>query len=290
MRLELDGCLEPARDVIQHAVRIELGAEAPDADDASAVAVRVACAAEGIDAGVVLEVRTGGPRRYRYALDWHAQPLDARPRLIGLAVAEAVDASQIELTAVPEPGAPARNALVAAPVAARAAPDWTMALVADQRTFSPREGVDLLGVGVELARRLSPHLGLAADLLVEGATRLSASGAVAVRSVSSAPRLVVRIGGRRHAEVGFGARVGVVVMQGEALANSQLAGERRLRVWLGPAASVGVGADLTPSFTVSARFELGVVAAGATARDLGEPVARIDGAWTSFGLAATIAL
>lgn len=35
------------------------------------------------------DVRPAGSlRRYRYALDWHRQPVDARSRLVGLAVAE----------------------------------------------------------------------------------------------------------------------------------------------------------------------------------------------------------
>lgn len=79
-------------------------------------------------------------------------------------------------------------------------------------------------------------------------------------------------------------------MRGEALPGSQLAGATQLRPWLGPVADVAVGFDLTPGLSLRAGFELGAVAAGATARDLGEPVAALGGAWTSFGLAAAVAL
>jgi len=292
VRLELGGCLEGERAAIQHAVRVEVEGDAPASDDASAVAVGVDCAADGLDAGVVLEVRQpGSPRRYRYALDWRAQPLDARPRLIGLAVAEAIAASRIELTAVPEPAPPASGrGAIAAPGTSRVASEWTVALAGDLRAFWARGGVALLGVGVMPARRLSLHLHLAADVVVEGATVLTGSGAVAVLSVSSAPRIVYRAGGRLHGEVGIGARVGIVRLHGEAPPRSEVVGDSLVRAWLGPVAIVGVGADLTPAVAVSACLELGVIAAGATARDLGEPAASLGGAWTSLGLAATIAL
>jgi hypothetical protein len=53
---------------------------------------------------------------------------------------------------------------------------------------------------------------------------------------------------------------------------------------------LAVGLDLTPRVSLRAGIELGVVASGATARDLGEPVAAIAGAWTSLGLATVIEL
>jgi hypothetical protein len=252
------------------------------------VSVRVECAADGLDAGVVLEVRPpGSPRRYRYALDWRTQPPDARPRLIGLAVAEAVDASRIELTAVPEPPPPGRSIEGAPPAVAS---DWSIALAGVRRAFSGRTGVDLLGVGLGTVRRLSAHLALSADLAAESATVLATSGTVAVLSVSSAPRIAVRTAGRLHGELGIGARIGVVRMRGEALPGSQFTGASQLRPWLGPVVDIALGFEVTPRASLRAGLELGVVATGATARDLGEPVAAITGAWTSLGLAAVIEL
>jgi hypothetical protein len=288
VELELAACLEDSRDAIERAVRVELG-DAPAEAEPRAVSVRVECAADGLDAGVVLEVRPpGSPRRYRYALDWRAQPPDARPRLIGLAVTEAVDASRIELTAVPEPARPGRPIEAASPAAGR--PDWQVALAGVRRSFSGHVGVDLLGVGVAPVRRLSAHLAVAADLAAEGATALTGSGTVGVLSVSSAPRLVLRTAGRLRGELGVGARIGVVRMRGEALPGGPLTGGSLVRLWLGPAADLAVGLDVAPRVSLRAEVELGVVATGATARDLGKPVAAISGAWTSFGLAAVIEL
>jgi hypothetical protein len=85
-------------------------------------------------------------------------------------------------------------------------------------------------------------------------------------------------------------RPAIVRMRGEALSGSLLVGDSVVRAWFGPAAMAAVGVDLSPGFEVSARLELGVVAAGATARDLGDLVATLDGVWTAFGLAAAIAL
>jgi hypothetical protein len=126
--------------------------------------------------------------------------------------------------------------------------------------------------------------------VVEATTALTPSGAVAVRSLSSAPRVVYRAGGRLHAELGVGARIGIVSMRGEALPGARLVGAHLVRPWFGPAASVAIGAQLAPGLALTAGFELGVVASGATARDLGEPVAALAGTWSSFGLAAAIAL
>jgi hypothetical protein len=166
-------------------VRVELG-DAPAEGDARAVTVRIECAADGLDAGVVLEVRPpDSPRRYRYALDWRAQPPDARPRLIGLAVAEAVDASRIELTAVPEPSPPGR------PIEARpsAIPsDWSVALVGARRAFSGRNGVDLLGVGLVTVRRLSQRPSSSIP------TRLRSSRSAVVGRVAVQPEMLRRIG------------------------------------------------------------------------------------------------
>lgn len=285
IRLELDACLDTARDDIVHAVRVEIGGD--DAGDP--VAVRITCAAEGLDAGVVLDVRPpDSPRRYRYALDWRAQPIDARPRLIGLAVAEAVDASRIELVAVPEP-APA--VVVAPPLIVPRAPSaWSVAIALERRAFSPHAGAAMLGVSIAPARRLTAHLQLAAPLTGEGATVLSDSGALVVRSASIAPRLVYRVGGRVHGELGAGARLGVVRIAGEAVPRSQLVGHRLVRAWGGPTATLAIGAALSDALTVSLGAELGVVAAGATARDLGEPAVLLDGAWAAFSLGATLAL
>jgi hypothetical protein len=290
VQLQLGACLEPEREAILRAVRVELGDDPADDDDASAIAVRVECAADGPDTGVILEVRRpSGARRYHYALDWRAQPPDARPRLVGLAVAEAVDASQIELIAVPEP----QPALARSPPvlpASREIAEWTVALVGQERMFSANGGLDLTGIGLTPARRLSSHLSVAADVVVEGATLLTQSGTIGARSVSSAPRIVYRTGGRLYGELGLGARVGAVRMRGESLSGSPLVGASQLRLWLGPAASAGVGVELSTRLTLSAHVELGFVAAGATARDLGAPVAVVGGAWTSLGLAAAIAL
>jgi hypothetical protein len=101
---------------------------------------------------------------------------------------------------------------------------------------------------------------------------------------------VARTAGRVRGELGIGARVGVVRMHGEALPGGLLTGGSLVRLWLGPAVDLAVGLDLTPRVALRAGVELGIVASGATARDLGQPVAAISGAWTSLGVAAVIEL
>jgi hypothetical protein len=45
-----------------------------------------------------------------------------------------------------------------------------------------------------------------------------------------------------------------------------------------------------PRLSLRASAELGIVATGTTARDLGEPVAAIAGAWTSLAVGAVLEL
>jgi hypothetical protein len=242
---------------------------------------------------VVLDVRPpDSVRHYRYALDFRSQPRNARTRLIGLAVAEAVDASRIELTAVPEPRPAPAPAPIAAPVAVPPASGWTVSVVVNQRSFHTRGGADLLGGGVAPSRRLSTHVHLAADVVAEAATAFSPSGVVTVRSLSSAARVTYRTGGHAYGELGIGARLGVARLRGTPVQLSPVAaaGTTITRVWLGPAATAALAVDLTPRIAVAATLELGLAITDATARDLGEPVAALAGAWASLGFAAVIAL
>jgi hypothetical protein len=282
VHLELGACLDGEREPLERAVRLELG---KPADDATTVDVAVDCAVGGVDAGLVIEVRSPRTaRRYRYALDWHAQPIDARPRLAGLAVVEAVDASQIELTAIAEP------APVAPPALRVEASPWAVAVGPTRRAFAGGAGVALVGGGVGASRAVSSHVRVAIDLVVEGDTVVVASGAIAVQSMSSSPRLVYRVGDRVHAELGVGARVGAVMMRGEPLAGGALEGRTFARPWAGPAASLGAGISLTRALALDATVELGT-AMGATARDLsGQPAAMADGRWTAFGMALNVSL
>ena len=298
VQLELAACLDAERDAIQRAVRVELGDDAPGADPANAARVRIECAATGLETGVILDVRPpDSPRHYRYALDWHAQPRDARPRLVGLAVAEAVDASGIELTAVPAPAPPPPpRSVPAPPEPAVVASPWTLTALGSRRSFMAHAGVALVGGGLMPSRRLSSHLRVAFDLVAEGGTVLVSSGTINALSLSSAPHLIYRVerrgplGADAHAELGIGARIGVVSLRGQTLGSGELVADRVVRAWFGPAATAAIGLALTPRVALDACLELGIVASGATARDLGQPAVVVDGTWTSLGIAAVISL
>ena len=285
VRLELADCLVGARAAIEHAIEVELGPDAL-APAATAVTVGIDCVPSGL---VVLEIRPhGAARRYRYALDWRSQPDDARPRLLGLAVAEALAASRIELVPIAEPAVPALAAV--APVVPARPARWALAVLGQRRAFTARAGVDLVGAGLRLEHQLTARLYLAADAVVEGTTALTTSGAVSVASVSSAPIVLIRTGSRVVGELGLGVRAGIARLRGEALPGGLFVGVRAIRPWVGPVTALALGVRLTPKVTVSARGELGWVVTGATARDLGMPVAVIDRGWTAFQIAAAIAL
>jgi hypothetical protein len=255
---------------------------------------------DNLDAGVVIDVRPpDSARHYRYALDWSAQPANARPRLLGLAVAEAVDASRIELTALPEPrldvdhlGHPPDRGHAGSQIGSpRVASAWDLAIVAAQRSFAAGEGVRLLGLGVTPRRWLSSHVRLDLDLTAEADTVPVTSGTIEVLSISAAPRLAYRVGARLHADLGVGARAGAVRMRARVSHDSALGAGSLVRLWAGPAATASLGFALTQSVAVDVHFEAGKVAAGgATARNFNTVAATLDGVWTSFGVAAIIAL
>ena len=288
--LILAACLDDVSDAFEQAARVELGDRTLGADQ---VAVRVDCAKDGIDTGVVIEVRpTGSARRYRYALDWRAQPVDLRPRLVGLAIAEAVDASQIELTAVAEPAPAVERVAVAVPAPIERLSGWKIGLVGSWRSFGDRAGVTMSGGGLVVSRAMLPRLRVAIDAIAETQTLLVESGAIDVLSVSSSPRAIYRIGGDFYAELGIGARIGVVRMHGETLtsASETLAGHGIVRTWIGPVATIGAGMALGPRLAIEAGVEVGVAAVGSTANELGEPAAVVDGRWLAIGVTTNIAL
>lgn len=290
VRIDLGACFDDDRDAMQRTLGGELGDDAPG-DDPSTVDVLVDCMAGGRDTGVIVEVHWPGRlRSYVYALDWHVQPVSARPRLIVLAIAAALDASWIGLAAIPPPGDRDRDRDRDRSAAAVRTPTWALALIGSQRSFVTNAGITLGGGGVMPSRRLSPHVLVAMDLIAEGANVALPSGAVDVFSVSSSPRVAIRVGDRLHAAFGFGARLGMVRMRGSALVQYDLAPDQPFRFWLGPTATTALGFDLTPGVSLDAGFELGVVEYGATIHDMGVPAAVVGGSWTSFGLSAAIAL
>jgi hypothetical protein len=293
VRLELSTCLPLDAEAVRRAVYVELGTLAAD-EDASATAVSVDCTATG----VLLSIQpAGSERRYRYALDWSTQATEARPRLLALAIAEAVDASRLELTALPAvesaAPAPATKAPSAAPAAppAHPGPRYGFALEGGVRDFAADHGASLRGGGLALSTRRTPHLGAAADLLVEGGSTVTTSGVIEATTLSTSLRGTAEVSsGDWFGEVGAGARVGVVRLRGQTLTAGPIAAGATTRVWLGPAATVTFGVRLASSLRVALGAEVGFAALGATARDLGDPALSLSSTWTSLWLAASIDL
>jgi len=281
-RIELADCLQANREIFEQAARVEIGERSTIADE---VLVTVTCAEGGIDAGVVIEVRPpGSTRRYAYALDWRRQPVDMRPRLVGLAVAEAIDASQIELTALPSP--------VSHTLPIERVERWSLGLSGFRRTFSHEAGLATLGAGATLTHLIQPSLRLAIDVLGEGDTAVTSAGAIDVLTVSTAPRVLYRVGDRRFAEGGLGARLGLIHMRGEVSPemDAQWSGRAALRTWFGPMATAGLGARISDRLAIEATVEVGISVVGSTARVLGVPAASVDGTWLSIAVATTVAL
>jgi hypothetical protein len=287
VRLLLSTCLPLDAEAVRRAVRVELATLAAD-DDTTATSVSVDCTATG----VLLTIQApGAERRYRYALDWSTQDPEARPRLLALAVAEAVDASRIELTALPALESAAAPAATAAASVPPPHPGYAFALEGGVRNFSADHGASLRGAGVALSTRRTPYLGASVDLLLEGGSAVTTSGVIEATTLSTSVRGTAQVSsGDWFGEVGAGARVGIVRLRGETLTSGPFSAGATTRVWLGPAAEVAFGVRLASSLRVSLGAEVGFAALGATARDLGDPALALASAWTSLWLAASIDL
>src|SRR5262249_55899680 len=137
---------------------------------------------------------------------------------------------------------------------------------------------------------LGPHAQLREDLAFEHAGLFVSSGEIDVESVSTAPHIALRFGGRVYASAGVGVRLGLVRMNGTTFMASQLRRDRLLRGWAGPVTHSVAGIALTSRISVEAEVEVGTAMLGVTGRDLEKPAAVMNGTWMSLGVAAAVAL
>ncbi|UJR83086.1 hypothetical protein [Sandaracinus amylolyticus] len=297
-----DSCAELDADVVRHVLEVELGgdAELASPDEASS---RVAVRCEGTRALIEIDERLTH-KELRRALELGASR-EASTRMVGLAIAELLAASWLELgtrhEAVAETvGEPARESALRivrerwtltmpqpdAPSATRAGPLAIRALASARLSGGEPQHV-AFGGGLALSLELLAPLALAIDLRADHARdHVYDVGAVAITSATLGAILAVRLslGDENLLELGGGARGGAGWLEGRADASATSA------TIVGPIFTLLGAASLATRITraayVHVGVELGWVVAGiyGTLAPVGETIARIGGTHVAITL------
>lgn len=301
LRLELDSCPGIDRATVDRVVTMELeAAPADERQEGALTTARAQC--EGGRAQLTIEDPVTGKSMTR-ALDLADQPRGLRSRLLGLAIAELVLASWIELRLSPGPppswpeaAAPPearrtaafiaeRRLLVASP--ARTPVAWELVAGPAVRRFS--SGLFTWGLAAGVRHWLDRHPLAGVGLELDGSYGEASVPALASASalgVSAAPCLLMRGAfGPVTAGAGAGWRVGLAHLSAE-LTSTLRSGRSAWRAWTGPFLEADLSVPLSRALFLRAGVESGYVLVPARGRVDSASVLELDGAW----LGGTIAL
>ncbi len=299
--LQLDACLDVAREDVRHFVGLELGAvadfadaEAPSTANHTRVAVRCQ--------GGLIELRVDDPitgKSLQRTIDLQEAPR-ARARLLALAVVELVSASWTELVSNPEPEVPPAGPH-ASPEARRAVADLIrnqaqktaftrLRLVAfggGQAFFS---GPGLLGgAGLRLGKDHPLHLGWVADVQIMHGSAAASLGVVSVDTLSFGGALVFhQTWSRLGLHVGAGLRGGAVRLAGMPRDAQIAAGQSGWAAWGGPMAQLSLGVVATRRLCFELGLESGYVLSSVGGLVAGVREVSVGGAWLAFQLGVGI--
>jgi hypothetical protein len=269
VRLDV-ACAEADADELRRIARVELrallvdGTAGPDLTH-----VRVVCK-DGLAALTVDDPLTGKSLRRVVVLAGAAPAV--RPRLLGLAVAELVAASWIELALNPAPALPPAEPPPSPAAKAAGGSVARMRLGGGAGTWSPwslralgafgltgfTSGPVLLGGGVRLSKDLPAHLALSVDLMFVHRSEAVSLGRVATDIITTAPALVARL---RVGPVdlcgGVGFRVGGVRLTGSPTDPMTARGDSLAAAFYGPMLTVSSSVKLWRFLILEVAGEVG---------------------------------
>jgi hypothetical protein len=237
-----------------------------------------------------------GKRLVRH-LDLRRYAASARPRLLGVSVAELVAASWVELAAhqqAPVRPVEARGSERSRDMAVRVAedtllppPTWDVEPSIGGRRLDQGR-LTVLGGALALNRSQRGWLAYGGDLTLEGGSRAVALGRVGVTvgSLGASVRLRQELTILRF-EAGLGARLGFVRFQGTPDDRGVNAvGESAVLPWGGPLALVRVAVAPVRRLTLTGSFEAGLATLAAEARVAGAAAVVLDREWLGlrFGI------
>jgi hypothetical protein len=256
VRLDVE-CPEARPEEIRRVVRVELRAllvDEPPGPDLTRV--RIVCKGD-LAALTVDDPLTAKALRRVVSLTGAAPAV--RPRLLGLAVAELVAASWIELALNPTPALPpaeppaSAGTREAGRVAARARfgsgatswSPWSLRAVGAFNLTGFTSGPVLLGGGIRLGKDLPAHLALSLDLMFVHGSEAVSLGRVATDLITVAPALLARV---RLGPValcgGLGFRVGGARLTGSPADPATARGESLVAAVYGPMLTVSTSVKL----------------------------------------------
>ena len=305
--LHIDACPEAQEAVVRHIVQVELGdllLAAEAARDAGTTRIEVTCSGSSASVRVVDGV-TG--KNLERQLELAAVAPEMQARLLGLAAAELVVASWVELSVEPATmpsglsglaGLSARAPLRARQVAAafvearepRAAlPErrWLARAAAAQLSFDT--GLSLRGVELGAVYRQHEWLGYEATLGGYTGGQSVDNGRIITRALAAAVEVAACVTIDRLAlEGAAGVRAGVARLRGIGAPGLDLTGLTFTAPWAG--AHVGAEAQVraTDRLHLHVGVEAGAVVAGVAATVAGIEEPHIDGWWMRVWSGASI--
>jgi hypothetical protein len=230
-----------------------------------------------------------GKRLVRH-LDLRRYAASARPRLLGVSVAELVAASWVELAAhqqAPVRPVEARGSERSRDMAVRVAedtllppPTWDVEPSIGGRRLDQGR-LTVLGGALALNRSQRGWLAYGGDLTLEGGSSAVSLGRVGAMlgSLGASVRLRQELAILRF-EAGVGARIGFVRFQGTPDARGVNAvGETAVLPWGGPLALVRVAVAPVRRLTLTGSFEAGLATLAAEARVAGAAAVAVDREW-----------
>lgn len=292
LRLEMDGCGDLDQVVVKRVLSMELGASLVEVGGVVTTA-RAQCRASEVE--VTVDDPVTGKATTR-VLDLEGQPRDLRPRLLGLAISEAVLASWLELAVPPEPAsspkaptAPSEPRREAADIAARnvtpavrgsSLSRTEIAAGPTVRWFGSGLVVKGLAAGAVHQLRSYPFLGTTLDLDGGYGDRFNTNvGRASATSITLASRLFVRTNlGPLSATAGAGWRAGLARLSSEPVSTSRV-GRAATVGWTGPFLALDLSVGLWHALFVRAGLEGGRVLIPARGTVQGVRVIAFDGAW-----------
>lgn len=293
IQLELQECVPVPELEVRQVVAIELGALLVEgtAPSAGVTRVEVLC----VDAQIWLQVDdplTGKSLLRR--IDFLSVDPRARARLLGLAIAELVNASWTELLLYPQPAAPAGAPEVPPDVRRAALSVVERASGLSARPPEDGRGPRLVGIamvtgvlknrvllaggGLRLAWSHGRHLGWSSDLVAQHAQVTTPLGDVAIDTVHTGAALLFDWRWSRIAlHLGGGLRGGVALLRGQPLTASAARGGTVLGPFGGPTGAVGASLKLRRRLVIEVLIEGGYAAFFVLGRVSGSPAVGIEG-------------
>jgi hypothetical protein len=282
LALAFDDCAAARATELRRAIAIELRATVvtPDARPTPMPQISIACR-DGEDAGAYeVRVREGADNELVRSVDLSREPVDVRPRLLALSLADFV---AMQWPSTPPPAAPAPVAAkptvadVAAAATAPVARRHDLRVVALGR-FLSGEALLAWGVGAGARTAVGPFVAGLGVAVERSATDLVGGRAtVVLASVSPSVGLATRAAGWRWS-AGLGASFGLARLSG-APSDEATEGAVLQRWWSAPYAYVE--GDLDRRWPIVVRVEAGAVAAPVTGRSPEDHV-RVGGAFVAL--------